>query len=86
MSFWSADRSPLRAFSAVADLPSEPNRPRPADQCQTNATVKVLPTGDNDLRKRLICIDLQAGELGFEPGFPSSGSHQRDTGLTLENQ
>jgi hypothetical protein len=27
----------------------------------------------------------KAGELGFEPGFPASASHRRDTGMTLQN-
>jgi hypothetical protein len=27
----------------------------------------------------------KAGELGFEPGFPSSLSYRADAGLTLQN-
>ena len=29
---------------------------------------------------------LQAGDLGFEPGFPASTSHWKDVGLTLEKR
>jgi hypothetical protein len=28
---------------------------------------------------------IQAGELGFEPSFPPSRPHRRDTGLMLQN-
>src|SRR5262249_53146646 len=60
--------------------------------CQRNDILLVIdggfPTSSiarQTTTRSPVCKYKEAGELGFEPGFPSLASHRRDTALTLQN-